>query len=1454
MNNFETTCILLPLRLEIRKIEAGQRMVKFGPVPNESDGKLRFSRPRIIESSEEYWIRWYPDDLAMHSPPKPITKAENEALEEFKEFCDKQHKYTLEIEPSQIRAKTKELVVFDWNQEFNDEGIEYVEKHLEIFNHFRKGSLDKEKTLLSEKFQNETLTQIQFSYQSQKDKKPEDRIVGLRLGWGKYYDFENPVLAWAWRRFIEKVGIIRARYLLSHHSAPVDFDDGEEKSNYYLKENLFDKGIQVIMPQRMKLFTLEDSNSPPTRLLSKDEEEEGIPVSPKLFITLQERDDSFWATDFGEALSKGMGCKITENIEQLKKASWLLAVGYSDKPSDNHQIFEEILKSYWNRGELSLTPQDAPTNNTEGENSQHTENPENFEAFFKEINNTTFINEFETIQNLDLSDTHSPSPQFFQNLSDSQLLSQVLGINPQFFTHIKTGGNREQLLAESMGRLIWRCCTKTAKNLFGKEHFDIESSDLEVKENEIKKLNRNWNHLEQIFTKFIRSRGPLPILSLGENPYGVLPIMDWKSWTPNSTFIQDDKSILKKIHSVSQAIEKEFIRLSEGVPTLSKSNESSEYNTLLEILRLHSVSKELWSKDIPNRAGNLHFNEDSKHIQGNLVNDPIESIAEPNPHYPGREYLEAIAYGNFSGHSDLNEISPIIHYKDPNDGRVAILHSLKYISAKPENFCILHKLLSEYIYSLPRAKALIALEDLRLAAQILLTEEIESMEILLMEIFDLLTFRLDAWIGAFATIRMYECLKVQSEKPSIAAYGWLEAPGNLEENTGEEFIQAPSLPQAATAALLRNGSLGKGAQDPSSPFHINLNSKRIRNGSLYLDKLRQGYSSGEILGYKLERMIHDAAESNSHIDDGDIYKLREVFRLPISRDSEAKDDHETAYSHLIDGKEFIDSFDEKKTLLRFSNEKLRAFEELKSTLQETTDAASDLSVAELVHQFMRGNQVRVGAWMDFIEGEEIPPDIEFSKSLRTGSTVETKIYLQVQDAPIGTSPYEMYDSPLFQFCRKLMPRFEEESIKAEVYKVDVESPILLEYSFLSLNLTPMDLVFGSEDELLFRVRCHIMNQWVNGEEEILGEFPELFEGNSPLNLLNVTILQEESSIFLKKGKDIRQILQRFEQKSPLSDPSPSAFSADGAISIDWEVMKNHLTDRVEALKNKLASEQLTKEEKAQFGFIEALAEDFLPSSRLDELEKSIETRISNLEAAVNFEGSNEEKVQYFIKFLSKAMGRPNAPFFIPYMVKNGSFSINFPDSAQIPLTDYEQVRTSVKQIHHAFAVQQEGGNHYEPKYFEANGDREIYYTLGNYEPGNSIIFLTLENWLEFIPNSEETSALAVRYISPKSQAPNAILIATPSTLDPNSSWDHEHLALALASTLNLMKIRMISTDQVINDNFFGRFLPLSYFFSPIPLFVNYERKLTYPIGSLPFAFQLDTDDSEQLPEDLARRQ
>ena len=112
-------------------------------------------------------------------------------------------------------------------------------------------------------------------------------------------------------------------------------------------------------------------------------------------------------------------------------------------------------------------------------------------------------------------------------------------------------------------------------------------------------------------------------------------------------------------------------------------------------------------------------------------------------------------------------------------------------------------------------------------------------------VLDLASHRLDAWVSAQATRRLATLRTRRPLGVRLGGYGVLEdvRPATAAQAASHGYIHAPSLGQAATAAVLRSGHLAH-VGGPDQPLALDLSSRRVRLALALLDGVRAGQPLG----------------------------------------------------------------------------------------------------------------------------------------------------------------------------------------------------------------------------------------------------------------------------------------------------------------------------------------------------------------------------------------------------------------------------------------------------------------------------------------------------------------------------------------------------------------------------------------------------------------------------------
>ncbi len=266
--------------------------------------------------------------------------------------------------------------------------------------------------------------------------------------------------------------------------------------------------------------------------------------------------------------------------------------------------------------------------------------------------------------------------------------------------------------------------------------------------------------------------------------------------------------------------------------------------------------------------------------------------------------------------------------------------------------------------------------------------------------------RLDSWVTAFATHRLADLRSANPTGLRVGGYGWLEnlrpeprtsidplpdEPGPLTAAVDDPgFIHAASLGQAAAAALLRNAHLAHGGTSDGA-YAVNLTSARVRQAIRLFDGVRQGQSLGDLLGYDVERQVHDS-QLDHLLDD-----LRRAAPPPRAEDG----DDAARRRVLLDGLELHRQDDANRdqllsTIKGMSSEDRTRLIMILDRLAAALDAAADAVTAENVFQFACGNLTRSGGSLDEIAtGKAPPPSLEFMRTPRTGTAITHRVAVAV---------------------------------------------------------------------------------------------------------------------------------------------------------------------------------------------------------------------------------------------------------------------------------------------------------------------------------------------------------------------------------------------------------------------------------------------------------------------------
>jgi hypothetical protein len=298
------------------------------------------------------------------------------------------------------------------------------------------------------------------------------------------------------------------------------------------------------------------------------------------------------------------------------------------------------------------------------------------------------------------------------------------------------------------------------------------------------------------------------------------------------------------------------------------------------------------------------------------------------------------------------------------------------------------------------------------------------LERLLAEHVDLCSHRLDAWITALYAQRLQRLRVINAARAlHLGAFGWLEnvrpaareplpqdeVPAPLRDTTGPPvfedaanggYVHAPSLMQAATAAVLRNGYLSHADSAQPMTFAVNLSSKRMRAAVALTQGVRSGQPIAALLGYQLERGLH---EGHPGVElDAFIGVLRDRFPLLSGRLSEIAPGTSTEVveaRNVVDGLALLEATAGQSYPYGIAGlpgtataEGVAIAAEV-DRLRDALDAVSDLLLAESVHQAVQGNVTRTHAALQALTAPDVPPEPEIIRTPRSGRVLTFRVGL-----------------------------------------------------------------------------------------------------------------------------------------------------------------------------------------------------------------------------------------------------------------------------------------------------------------------------------------------------------------------------------------------------------------------------------------------------------------------------
>jgi len=392
-----------------------------------------------------------------------------------------------------------------------------------------------------------------------------------------------------------------------------------------------------------------------------------------------------------------------------------------------------------------------------------------------------------------------------------------------------------------------------------------------------------------------------------------------------------------------------------------------------------------------------------------------------------------------------------------------------------------------------------------------------ALERALVEHLDCLTYRMDAWRLGIQAVQLSHMRNESAQgfgKTGIylGAYGWLEnvhaeahtlepvpiddedlaeifereeEPPLVRDTANFGHIHAPSLDQAVTAAILRNGHLANATPEAPDLLAVDLSSERVRWAQQTIKGLRNGQSLGALLGYRLERALHDQP---TVFLDKLIYEFRRAFPLAANRNQltrkpDLDDIRKAEARNVVDGVAFVDHIAETgNATYPYDLSDLPDLNDLThpgsptaaeigalvdrcvTDMRRVADAVADLGIAEGVYQVVRGNYERAAGTLDAFSKGTHAPLPEVTATPRNGRSLTHRVALHLQGGllpghPANTTPRSKGEPALAKWLADQMPGPATVFAKVTWRNAAADTVDSLTPSMADLGLTRVDLFY-----------------------------------------------------------------------------------------------------------------------------------------------------------------------------------------------------------------------------------------------------------------------------------------------------------------------------------------------------------------------------------------------------------
>ncbi len=269
-------------------------------------------------------------------------------------------------------------------------------------------------------------------------------------------------------------------------------------------------------------------------------------------------EDFDWIANFDKAIQVGMGMRVplaepfaTQGFDRLL----VLGIRVSSTAADHKELLEELIDNHhYSPDGMSFLPQGTPTNHTADQRSGFSSDDAEGDASFETEATDPVI---------DLTDDEFDK-------TDAKRLSEAWDVDLAKLVQLANANRKDVSQARIINRALW----PATLGYYLEEMLQIDQADI--------------GRVRKFFAEHVVARGSLPAIRVGKQPYGILVTSAFRKWQTNRLIDGEDFTFLGQVHEKLRRVEAQWQILVARVAHVDAPGDP--FVKLLNMLGLHATS------------------------------------------------------------------------------------------------------------------------------------------------------------------------------------------------------------------------------------------------------------------------------------------------------------------------------------------------------------------------------------------------------------------------------------------------------------------------------------------------------------------------------------------------------------------------------------------------------------------------------------------------------------------------------------------------------------------------------------------------------------------------------------------------------------------------------------------------------------------------------------------------